>query len=85
MAPDDALTVLRSTFFDRAVLIALDEAAYRSIISNAPANGVVGGRVYDALIAACAVQANVNAVLTFNARDFRPLLPDSIDVIVPGE
>lgn len=59
--------------------------AYAAIIENAPRLGIVGGRIYDALIAACAARAKVNTLLTFNDRHFRSLLPDSIQVVVPGE
>ena len=39
--------------------------------------------VYDAVIGACAEQAEVSAVLTFNASDFAALGKD-YDVVVPG-
>ena len=42
-----------------------------------------GGRIYDAVIGACAEQGKASAVLTFNVGDFTALGQD-FDVVVPG-
>ena len=53
------------------------------LLLRAPKNGVAGGRIYDAVIGACAEQGKASAVLTFNAGDFTALGQD-FDVVVPG-
>jgi predicted nucleic acid-binding protein len=83
--PAEAIAALHVSFVEQADVVALDPASYVSRLQHMASDGVAGGRVYDALIAACAVQAKVDTVLTFNERHFRPLLPDSIEVVVPRE
>ena len=85
IAPRDVVQQLADRFIASAETVALDAAAYAEILERAPKRGIVGGRIYDALIAACAVGARVDALITFNARHFRSLLPDSIEVVVPRE
>ena len=53
------------------------------VLLRAPKNGVAGGRIYDAVIGACAEQGKASAVLTFNVGDFTALGQD-FDVVVPG-
>ena len=62
---------------------ALSEDGYLSVLSSAPNTGTVGGRTYDAVIMACAVDAGVDALLTFNDRDFLPLVRDDVEIVVP--
>jgi predicted nucleic acid-binding protein len=70
--------------FASAEIVALDSAAYLELLRASAVGGVVGGQVYDALIAACARAARVDAILTFNARQFQRLVGPGIAVIVPG-
>ena len=85
ITPHGAMTAIQQSFIEQAEVVALDESDYVPFLRQAAEDDVAGGRIYDAVIAACAVQAKVDAVLTFNERHFRPLLPDSIDVVVPRE
>jgi hypothetical protein len=81
-----ALQVLRSSFLERAAaVVALDADGYIELLQRAPTEQIAGGRIYDAVIAACAVQARVNVLLTFNDQHFRPLLPREIEIVVPSE
>jgi predicted nucleic acid-binding protein len=77
------LTLLESNFLKLGALIALNAKSYENLLLRAPKNAVAGGRVYDAVIGACAEQAKASAVLTFNAGDFTALGQD-FDVVVPG-
>jgi len=61
----------------------LNAKSYQTLLLAAPKNNVAGGRAYDAVIGACAEQAQVSVVLTFNASDFAALGQD-YDIVVPG-
>jgi predicted nucleic acid-binding protein len=80
----DALTILDATFMSAAEIVAIDGAAYRALLRRAPSDGVVGGRIYDSIIVACARAANVATLLTFNERHFRPFAGNGLDIVVPG-
>lgn len=84
LAPDDAVALLERSFVAVAEdIVALGGEDYVRLFRTAPDRDIVGGRAYDAVIAACAVVASVDAVLTLNARHFRPLLPDGVAVVAP--
>jgi hypothetical protein len=73
-----------STFAPEAVeVIALSGDDYRRLIHEAPENNVSGGRVYDAVIAACAATGRVDTLLTFNVRHFAPFVGENIVVVTP--
>lgn len=83
LAPAEALTLIEDEFLRRATVITLDEGAYLDVLRRAVREGVAGGRVYDAVIAACARAAAVDTLLTFNVRDFTPLVGREMTVVVP--
>jgi predicted nucleic acid-binding protein len=85
LSPREALALLEANFLaaDRE-FIALTVNNYHEIVRSAVVRGVAGGRVYDAVIVACARAANVNTLLTFNERDFQALVSPPTQVIVPG-
>lgn len=84
-APAEAMAVLQASFIDQAEVVTLDSHGYGALLRRAAADGIAGGRIYDAIIAACAVQAKVTVVLTFNVRHFRDLLPANVEVNDPSE
>lgn len=53
---------------DRLTLVSLSEAEYVSALEASP--GIVGGAIYDALIARCAIKARATTLLTWNVRHF---------------
>jgi predicted nucleic acid-binding protein len=55
---------------ERLTLIALTGDEYHSAIKDAASAGVVGGTIYDALIARCALKAKAETVYTWNRRHF---------------
>ena len=83
LSPQTALTLLENNFLKLGTVIALNAKSYQTLLLNAPKNNVAGGRIYDAVIGACAEKAKVSAVLTFNASDFASLSQD-YDIVVPG-
>jgi predicted nucleic acid-binding protein len=81
----DAQALTARSFLDGTELVALEGAPYRDLLDRALVLGVIGGQVYDLVIAECARQAGVDALLTFNARHFRRLADRAIDIVIPGE
>ncbi|MGH8588680.1 MAG: VapC toxin family PIN domain ribonuclease, partial [Gammaproteobacteria bacterium] len=65
--------------------VALGPDAYHALLRQAPTKGIAGGRSYDAVIAACASQAQAATVLTLNGRHFEPFATPEMAVVVPGE
>lgn len=62
----------------------LNAEDYCRLTDAAPEGGIRGGRIYDAVIAACAASSSVDALLTFNARDFLSLGLKAIEIVVPA-
>lgn len=81
--PGLAAEVLKTTFVEMADVVTLDELGYVNLLQRAPERGIFGGRIYDAIIVACAVNAGVDTLLTFNYRHFAPLAPPSLQIVVP--
>ena len=69
--------------FDR--IVSLDRRAYIALLRRAPHDGIVGGRTYDAVIAACALKGKTAVILTFNEPHFRPFTAWGIAIVVPGK
>jgi predicted nucleic acid-binding protein len=83
LSPQTALTLLENNFLKLGTVIALNPKSYQTLLLGAPKNNVAGGRMYDAVIGACAEQAKAATVLTFNAGDFAAL-GQRYDIVVPG-
>ncbi len=82
LAASDALALLEANFAGHPVAT-LDGAAYRSLLGTAPGLSISGGRIYDAVIARCAVRSGVETLLTFNERHFRGLVK-GLEIVVPS-
>jgi len=65
-----------ATVKERLTIIALDEEEYFSIIDECATAGVVGGTVYDAILAQCALKAKAERIYTWNIRHFQQLGPE---------
>ena len=83
LSPEDAFALLEANFM-RSTIIALDRTSYRTLLRRATDDGISGGRIYDAVIAACARKTKANALLTFNAGDFQFLTETGTEIVVPG-
>lgn len=84
LAPTDAHTLLEENFMRTARIIPLDKRAYLALLRRAPQDGIVGGRTYDAVIAACALKAKSPVILTFNAAHFLSFTAWELMIVVPG-
>jgi predicted nucleic acid-binding protein len=65
-----------TTAKERLTIIALDEQEYFSTLDECATAGVVGGTVYDAILAQCALKAKAERIYTWNIRHFRQLGPE---------
>jgi predicted nucleic acid-binding protein len=73
--PEEAMLFL-GDIKSRLTLIALTPEEYFAAISEYSAMGVVGGAIYDALIARCALKARAEKIFTWNVRHFRQFGPE---------
>ena len=53
--------------------VSLDANDYRSVISNMVSLNIIGGSIYDSLIAQAALNAGVDILLTLNIKHFSRL------------
>jgi predicted nucleic acid-binding protein len=60
----------------RVTPVSLTPDEYFTAISEYSAMGVIGGAIYDALIAHCALKVRAEKIYTWNIRHFRHLGPD---------
>lgn len=60
---------------EHLALIALTGQEHHATIREAAEAGIIGGTIYDALIARCALKAKVDAVYTWNTRHFEQFGP----------
>lgn len=61
---------------ERFQAVALTPGEYSSMLDHQSAAGITGGAIYDAMIARCAVKAEVETLLTWNLRDFTRFGPE---------
>jgi predicted nucleic acid-binding protein len=83
ISAQDANAVLQSNFIKNGITIALDASAYQSLLHSASAQGISGGQVYDALIAASARQAKAETLVTLNKSHFESIAGD-LEIVVPA-
>jgi predicted nucleic acid-binding protein len=85
MSSDQALLLL-DQFRQRMTIITLDEEDYYSAITIAVAEGIVGGTIYDALLAKCALKASATIIYTWDLEHFLRLGPEvARRVRTPGD
>ena len=82
LAPRSAADLIHGNLYS-SELVALQTRGCWKMLADFANKGIAGGRTYDALIVACAVQARARAVLTLNRRDFARIVPAEITVECP--
>ena len=55
---------------ERLSMVALSGEEYAGALQASAARGIVGGAIYDALLAHCALKAKAEAIYTWNARHY---------------
>lgn len=84
LAPDVALHLVEVNFARGVTCVALGADDYRTLLRDAPGEGVSGGRAYDAVIARCARRARVRTLLTFDAAHFGSFAGPDLAIVVPS-
>jgi predicted nucleic acid-binding protein len=64
---------------ERLAILTLTANEYYDALVEAAAIGVVGGTIYDALLARCAVKAEADYIYTWNVKHFRQFSPDIVN------
>lgn len=60
----------------RLAVINLSDSDYVTVLENAAKNGLIGGGIYDALLAQCAQNARSDVIYTWNVKHFLRLGAD---------
>ena len=85
LSPQEAWRTIEESFILTAeTVVALDAEAHNRLLRESPGRDILGGQIYDAIIAACAEIAEVEVLLTFNERDFLRLVTPPTRVVVPA-
>ena len=55
---------------ERLSIVVLSADEYAAALSASAALGIVGGGIYDAMLAQCAIKAEADAIFTWNRRHY---------------
>jgi predicted nucleic acid-binding protein len=75
LAPEQVFLLLQE-ITDRFTTVVLDEAEYLQTLRELAAQRFSGGKVYDALLLACARKCRAETIYTLNLKHFRQIAPD---------
>ena len=81
LRPDDAIALIESNWRDTPI-VHLTGSEMWSALREAQRRELIGGQMYDALIAIAALKAKAATLITWNVRNFVPFAP-SIAVVAP--
>jgi len=73
--PPEQVMLFASEVRDRLTLVSLDDSEYFEAIKTSAERGFTSGRVYDALLLACAVKVRAQIIYTWNLGHFRAIAP----------
>jgi predicted nucleic acid-binding protein len=71
-SPDEAMLFL-ANIRERLTIVALTEEEYFKVVETSAASGVLGGGIYDAVLAHCALKARAEKIYTWDVKDFKRL------------
>jgi predicted nucleic acid-binding protein len=63
---------------ERLSIVALDGAEYAGALEASAALGIVGGGIYDAMLAHCAIKAKAETIYSWNSRHYAQCGPEVI-------
>lgn len=75
LSPDIAWRLIKQDILDVAEVVALTGQEYQKLIERLAKSQIVGGAVYDAVIADVADKAQVDIIITLNPKDFSRVNP----------
>ncbi len=61
---------------ERLAIITQSQADYYTVLRDAAARGIGGGRIYDAILLRCAAVAEAETIYTWNGAHFRAIAPE---------
>jgi predicted nucleic acid-binding protein len=73
--PEQALLFLEEVR-NRLTLVSLTADEYVRTIQDAAGRGFTGGRIYDALLLACAAKSKARTIYTWNLKHYQSLAPE---------
>jgi predicted nucleic acid-binding protein len=84
LAAADAHTLITANFVHQQEVVTLPAAGYVELLDRLVAADIAGGQAYDAVVAECARQTRVDALITFNPWHFTSVPAQSLTIAVPG-
>ena len=75
ISPEYIVEQIEEEVLNNFEVISLNKEEYLSIIKHLAQIGLTGGIVYDAVIVFAGIKANVDHILSFNAKHFRRVYP----------
>ena len=78
---EDAIALIEGNW-RKTPIVHLTGSEMWSALREAKRRGLIGGQMYDALIAIAALKAKASTIITWNVRNFAPFAP-SIAVVAP--
>jgi len=70
-----------SNIRERLTIVSLTADEYGDMLQKFTAMGIVGGTIYDALLATCALKAKAETLFTWNTRHYGQFGPDVTQIL----
>jgi predicted nucleic acid-binding protein len=80
ISPDQAALFIQEVR-ERVTPVELNSDEYFTIIREAAAHGLTSGKIYDALLLACAAKSKAQVIYTWNLKHFHSIAPHLADRI----
>lgn len=74
--PPEQAILLVDEVHKRLTPFSLTAEEYRATIHQSAQNGLISGRIYDALLLRCAAKSKAQTIYTWNLKHFRRIAPD---------
>ncbi len=84
LAPEMVKLVLEQTFAKTATVEALHAETAWTMIEALARQGLGGGKIYDAVIAASVAASGAGVLFTWNVKDFAAVAPPSLEIREPS-
>jgi predicted nucleic acid-binding protein len=75
LIPPEQAVLFIEEICERLTVVALSAEEYPAVIQSVAAAGFSGGRIYDALLLACAAKCKAEIIYTWNLKHFQALAP----------
>ena len=77
----DQAILFIGNIWERLTVIGLTPDEYADMLQSSSERGIVGGTIYDALLAACAMKAGAKKLFTWNLRHYSQFGPDVTQIL----